>query len=768
MRRAIPFSLAIISSLSGAEKITYDDHVFPILESSCLNCHNPDKKKGGLDLSTFQGTLAGGSGGKVAVPGDGASSKLYTTTVHTEEPVMPPEGDKIDKKHADMIRAWIDGGLLENNSSKARKAKKPSISLAVVDPQKRPDGPLPMPQDLLLEPVVVPPRGTVVNDMEASPWAPLLAITGQRQILLYHTDSLELVGVLPFPFGTPETVSFHPSGKYLLAAGGIGGKSGTTITWDVTNGNVLMTMGKEFDSILAADIRADLGGIALGGPSRLIKLWDTQANEQLLKIKKHTDWVTALSYSPDGVLLATGDRNNGIQIWEAATGNEFHTLRGHQKAIVDLKWRSDSNLVASASEDGEIRFWDMNRGKEVKKTRAHNAVLALDYARDGHLISSGRDKKVKIWKPDLGLKKELPAFKAEITEVEFSHDGKRFFTADWNGHIQGWDTTSYQQLGTLDSTPPTIADRLVELMARTSALKAETEKLTAILPKKEKAVTDSENWLKTLQKKIPELKNQRVELNKAITREENELKKFAQLASQAKQESEALGHEATSYRQTASDLSALRKKLVDSLGKARSEMATDQMISFEKQLADLDQRLAASRDAADRAKIDQQSKIKEHQEAGKERQDAANRKTNHQKILQQVNTKLLKAEKDLPAAIKGLDWNKKQLKEAHDKVAAAKTIEESHHQSIRRWQAAAVNTELLSAQQKLTQARGFLAVLHEDLRNAAQNAGPQEVIQIKNKIDAQAVELSKALKTQGSLQAKYQGMKRALESNSGK
>ncbi|MEN8737026.1 MAG: c-type cytochrome domain-containing protein, partial [Akkermansiaceae bacterium] len=88
--RHLIFILTIGSILHGAEKITYDDHIFPIFESACLNCHNPDKKKGGLDLSTFQGTLAGGSGGKVAMVGDGASSKLYTTTVQTEEPVMPP------------------------------------------------------------------------------------------------------------------------------------------------------------------------------------------------------------------------------------------------------------------------------------------------------------------------------------------------------------------------------------------------------------------------------------------------------------------------------------------------------------------------------------------------------------------------------------------------------------------------------------------------------------------------------------------------------
>ena len=128
-KRSVALLLSTCSLLSAplraAEKITYDDHIFPIFESSCLNCHNPDKKKGDLDLSNYTGTMAGGSGGLIANAGDGASSKIYTSVTHTAEPFMPPKGDKIAKKDADLIRTWIDGGLLENTSSRAKKSTGP-------------------------------------------------------------------------------------------------------------------------------------------------------------------------------------------------------------------------------------------------------------------------------------------------------------------------------------------------------------------------------------------------------------------------------------------------------------------------------------------------------------------------------------------------------------------------------------------------------------------------------------------------------------------
>lgn len=461
-----PFSIvvsliAVTVTTSTAAPPNYDDHIRPIFENSCNNCHNPDKQKGDLDLTTYSAAMRGGSGGKFAEPGEGADSKMYGVITHTMKPKMPPKGEKLDKKEADLIRAWIDGGLLENKTGKPKKKKKPAFALSAAPSAGKPDGPPPMPKHLLLEPAVITTRSSTVADMATSPWAPLLAITGQRQVLLYNTDSLQLVGVLPFDHGQPETLSFHPSGKYLLAGGGIGGKSGTTVTWEVETGKPVLRAGKDFDSVIAASLRSDLGGVSLGGPGKRVKLWDTGSDEQLVSIKKHTDWVTQLAYSHDGVLLASGGRGGGVYVWEADTGNEFHNLRGHKAGITGVAWRSDSNLMASASEDGTILVWEMNNGKQVKKIAAHSGgVLSLDWTKNGHLVSSGRDHKVKLWKPDFNQLKELPVAKSLITQVAFSHDGKRVFAASWSGKITVWDVATAKQIGTLASNPPSIAKRI--------------------------------------------------------------------------------------------------------------------------------------------------------------------------------------------------------------------------------------------------------------------------------------------------------------------
>ncbi|WP_234043543.1 WD40 repeat domain-containing protein [Luteolibacter yonseiensis] len=334
-----------------------------------------------------------------------------------------------------------------------------------------------MPEHLLLEPPVITARPAAVHALACSPWAPLLAATGQRQVLLYHTDSLELAGILPFPEGDPVSLAFTPDGRYLIVGGGVPGKSGVTITFDITNGSRLLTAAKEFDSILAADIRPGFDIVATGGPSRLLKIWNTGTGELVKSIKKHTDWITALDLSSDGVLLASGDRNGGVFVWESESGNEFHSLRAHQAAISATAFRADSNILATASEDGTLRFWEMNGGSEVKKIDAHpGGVTAFAFARDGSSVSAGRDMKVKFWKPDFShardLVQNLPALP---TAIALDFEGKQAFVGDALGNIQSFQTSDSKKLTEIKNNPSLIETRIQTIA---STINNQEQKLT--------------------------------------------------------------------------------------------------------------------------------------------------------------------------------------------------------------------------------------------------------------------------------------------------
>ena len=108
----------------AAPKVTYEEHVLPVFRNACLRCHNPDKAKGDLDLSTFTALLHGGGSGVIVESGGSGASKLLKVVTHEEEPEMPPNG-KLEEKEIAIIKQWIDGGLLERSGSKAIKSNKP-------------------------------------------------------------------------------------------------------------------------------------------------------------------------------------------------------------------------------------------------------------------------------------------------------------------------------------------------------------------------------------------------------------------------------------------------------------------------------------------------------------------------------------------------------------------------------------------------------------------------------------------------------------------
>src|SRR3954451_16913645 len=138
-------------------RITYQQHVAPILQARCNACHNADKQKGGLTLETYGGAMQGGGSGAVIEPGDPDSSTLYLLVTHAEQPNMPPNQPKLPDAELAILKQWIAGGAPETSGS-AVAAAKPKTDFKL-DPAAigKPAGPPAMPEGLSTDPIVVSP-----------------------------------------------------------------------------------------------------------------------------------------------------------------------------------------------------------------------------------------------------------------------------------------------------------------------------------------------------------------------------------------------------------------------------------------------------------------------------------------------------------------------------------------------------------------------------------------------------------------------------------
>ncbi len=475
-RRCLILAAGLVSASSwaqDAEKLTYDDHIRPLLENKCFSCHNPDKKKGGLEMTSYAGLMNGGSGGAVVDAGNPQASRLWTCSSKKEEPFMPPEGAPLEAKDLALLSKWIAGGVLQAKGSVAKKSNKPKVDLTFAGGAGKPTGAVARPENVLLEPVVVTLRTSAVTAMAASPWTSLLAVAGQKQILLYDTDTHDLAGILPYPEGYARSLKFSSNGSLLVMGGGRGGKIGHAIVWDVKTGKRVTEIGKEFDQVMSADISPDHRKVVLATNTKKVKCFDVANGEELFLITKHTEWVTGTDFSPDGVLLATSDRNGNVFVWEADNGGEFYALGQHKGSVTDLAWRADSNILASCSADGIIMTWEMKTGKQVASWGAHGGnVLSVSFTPDGRLLSCGADGTTAMWSIDGKRLEQAQGIKQndQVARVVGLYDSKTFVTGNWLGEVRFFETASGRELTQVSSNPPKLVDRLAAIEKRLAEL----------------------------------------------------------------------------------------------------------------------------------------------------------------------------------------------------------------------------------------------------------------------------------------------------------
>ncbi|MFM7930035.1 MAG: c-type cytochrome domain-containing protein [Pirellula sp.] len=511
---ALASTFAVGVHAQDTAKITYDDHIKPIFREHCSSCHNNNAKKGGLSLESYQATMAGGSSGEVLVAGDLDASRLYALTAHKEQPTMPPMQDKIAQAKIDLLKTWVEQGMPENSGSAIRKPMANAAAISVTA-AGRPEGPPPMPASVLKQTPLYTAKASSISALGAAPWSPLIAVGGQRQVTLYHSVTGQLMGILPFPEGEPQSITFSRDGKLILIGGGRHSVDGYAVLCDLATGNRIAKVGDELDIVMAADISDDNRLIALAGPQKMVRVYDTLTGERKWEQKKHTDWIYAVRFSPDGLLLATADRAAGLVIWESATGKMYADLQGHKNEIRSLAWRPDSGAVVSASLDGTLKMWDMNESKLLKSWDAHpGGAAAIAIANDGVMVSTGKDRKVKVWDAAGNAAGEMPALEEAGQEVAITVDSQHVVSGDWLGNVRVWLRADPKDEKRLAANPVTLEmsiaankERHVQLAAAAQAAVAELTQQAAQTAAVQKANTDHQTLIATYVAQITETTN---------------------------------------------------------------------------------------------------------------------------------------------------------------------------------------------------------------------------------------------------------------------
>ena len=94
------------------DALVYEHMVKPIFDKKCVSCHNPEKKKGDLDLTTREGILKGGKSGKLFITGKPETS-LLLERIHLpleDKKHMPESGQpQLSDEEKLILSLWIKG-----------------------------------------------------------------------------------------------------------------------------------------------------------------------------------------------------------------------------------------------------------------------------------------------------------------------------------------------------------------------------------------------------------------------------------------------------------------------------------------------------------------------------------------------------------------------------------------------------------------------------------------------------------------------------------
>jgi hypothetical protein len=443
--------------------VSFINDVAPILKESCFACHDAKKRKGKLDMTTYESFRKGGDKDDPIVPGKPEDSLVIDLLTAKNTARMPPkELDPLPKEKVAVIQQWIKEGAKLDAGLTAKadlfrelriRWKPPAPPATYLFPEK-------------------------VTALAFTPDGKKLVIGGHHELLVWDIDGTKLEKRISIRAERALSMLFLPDGK-LVVAGGRPGQEGDVKVYDINakgakmqNGvalldgvndkNILVKQLLDADEeVLCLALSPDGKKLASGGCDRLVNVWDLSggfANAKLEQtIENHADWVFGVAFSPDGKHLLTASRDKTAKVWDLATKESVLTFPDHQQYVYGVAITADGKQGVSVGEDNQLRFWNATgEGKQVRASGGHGKAVFRVVAnpKQPQFITCSADNTVRIWDAAKGNNiKTLNGNTDWVYAVTVSADGNLIASGSWNGEVRIWKATDGTQVKAFNASP---------------------------------------------------------------------------------------------------------------------------------------------------------------------------------------------------------------------------------------------------------------------------------------------------------------------------
>lgn len=579
----LPLACLLLSAVSSADEVDFNQDIAPILNKNCVACHNTKNTEGGLNLESHETLMQGGDSGEAVVASELEESYLISRVTGEIEPIMPPDDNsvgarRLTQEEIRLLQAWIGAGAKPGQKAAPNSIQwqtlpdtlHPSYALATsLDGQQLAFG-----------------RGN--NVWVASQYSTNPSDTPARMLQLIdpELDTLMNANQQATHLDIVQSIAFSPD-SHRLATGGY----------------------------------------------RNVKIW---RRETLIKplLAGLSATAHARVVSPTGGKIAYVSSGTALEIVDVASGTAIRFLKTHTKPIKALVWIDDDSLLSCDEQQG----WQVtnlsNQQSRSVKVELPILIEALARVDDNRIFAL--DSNHQLYLVTLDASADEASVASSIQSIDAhsnlccltSLEGKTPLLAvgDAEGVVTVLDGASLKPLIKVETGAKpasmhlstnrllTVGDQRVKLWNLSDGnLLAEIER--DYLSKQQllfadKNIARQNSFIDRLNKQLPDLKaasEKEVEAKKKV--QETRDKSAADLAAGAKEVEEANAGVTQAEQQLSSAQAALaeaQKKVeeANTLLASKKEAVMKSMekkSSLEEELAKREQALAAATDSSDRA-----------------------------------------------------------------------------------------------------------------------------------------------------------------------
>ena len=404
----------LVLMLAGAVEGAPRDAVL-LLQAECFGCHNPEKKKGDVVLTSREGLLPN-------------AEKLLAAIQPGSDPHMPPK-KQLSTNQIAILRDWLAKGAEWQDIEAA------SIKLGVLPSNYQPSFALAMASNK-----VAVARG------------------GAIQIYAIESNRLDLLKQFPAHSDAVQALAFSANGEWLTSAA-----FGKTVIWEtgleITNKLVTALAFAPTGSVMAIADRGD------------IQLFDVSSRKLVAEWRAHGDIIYDLEFSRDGRRLASASGDRLVRIWDVGSQKEIATLEGHSAQVLAVAFNTNATEVVSGGSDHALTVWDIATREKISNLGRHSAAItAVAWPDDGKLIFAATDAgqvfSYKNLKRHSGEQSSASGDERRLANVNeplwcLGADGTVIVAAGQQGTIFAWNTDG-KEVAKLSVTnePPTLTRTL--------------------------------------------------------------------------------------------------------------------------------------------------------------------------------------------------------------------------------------------------------------------------------------------------------------------